>query len=89
MFITGKLNAAKATLETNRLPIRLLIFMIPDPPLRVLIGDWAALTDSYAECGTGRRSSPPATAQAVRFVVNPAIFRRLLCTRYATSAGMF
>jgi hypothetical protein len=41
----GKLNAAKATLETNKPPIRLLIFMIPDPPLRVLIGYWAAFSD--------------------------------------------
>jgi hypothetical protein len=29
MFIAGKLNVAKATLETKRLPIRLPIFMIP------------------------------------------------------------
>jgi hypothetical protein len=34
-------------------------------------------------------SSPPATAQAVCFVINPAIFRRLLCTRYATSAESY
>jgi hypothetical protein len=43
--IAGKLNAAKATLETSRLPIRRLIFMIPDPPLRVLIGYRAAFSD--------------------------------------------
>jgi hypothetical protein len=31
---------------------------------------------------TGRGSSPPATTQAVRFVIYPAIFRRLFSTRY-------
>jgi len=31
--------------------IRRLIFVIPDPPLRILIGDWAALRIVYAECG--------------------------------------
>jgi len=36
---------------------------------------------------TGRRSSPPATAQAVRFFIDPAIFRRLPSARYAISAG--
>jgi hypothetical protein len=33
------------------LHIRRLIFVIPDPPLRILIGDWAALRIVYAECG--------------------------------------
>jgi hypothetical protein len=37
-FDAGRLNAAKATLETSRLPICRLIFMIPDPPLRIWIG---------------------------------------------------
>jgi hypothetical protein len=36
-FVAGKLSAARATLETSMLPILRLIFMIPDPPLRVLI----------------------------------------------------
>jgi len=32
---------------------------------------------------TGRGSSPPATTQAVRFVIDPAISRRLSSARYA------
>jgi hypothetical protein len=49
-FIAGKLIAARATLETSRLPIRLLIFMIPAPPLRILIDYWVAFSVQYAEC---------------------------------------
>src|SRR5882757_6857180 len=36
-FVAGKLSAAKATLDTSRLPIFRLIFMIPDPPWQVLV----------------------------------------------------
>jgi hypothetical protein len=36
-FVAGKLSAARATLDTSRLPIIRLIFMIPDPPLQVLV----------------------------------------------------
>jgi hypothetical protein len=36
-FVAGKLSAARATLDTSRLPIFRLIFMIPDPPLQVLV----------------------------------------------------
>jgi len=38
---------------------------------------------------TGRRSSPPATAQAVRFSIDRAIFRWLHCARYAISADSY
>src|ERR1700687_5326441 len=37
MFVAGRLIAAKATLETSRLPNLLPIFMTPDPPLRIVV----------------------------------------------------
>src|SRR6267142_936918 len=46
----GRLNAAKATLETSRLlPVRLLIFMTPDPPLQVLIGYWQSFRFCFSD----------------------------------------
>jgi hypothetical protein len=84
----GKLNAAKATLETSRFPIFRLIFMIPDPPLRILIGYWAS--SQVAVCRMKKyviALRPP--PKVVRFFIDPAIFRRLLCSRYAISAEMF
>src|SRR5450755_1942594 len=49
-FVAGKLSAAKATLDTSRLPIFRLIFMIPDPPLQVLIG---LFSQSHRSSGVG------------------------------------
>jgi hypothetical protein len=74
-FIAGRPIAAKATLETSRLPIFLLIFMTPDTPLQVLIGYWVALSDCYAECcntsspiASGHRPGCPLPYRSVYFL---------------------
>src|ERR1700738_1381977 len=92
-FDGGGVCAAKATLETSRLPIFRLIFMIPDPPLRIVIGYWAACSGEYAGCcdassifAFGHRRG---SCVSLSFVIDLMIFRRLPSTRYATSAEIF
>jgi hypothetical protein len=86
----GKLNVARATLETSKLPILRLIFMISDPPLRILIGHWPTFSGcSMQIAAVGRCPSPPAIAEVVPLRYRSANFRRPAFTRYAISAEMF
>src|SRR6266581_1136080 len=88
--IAGKLNAASATPETSMLPIRLLIFMIPNPPFANCDRRLGSTFDLPVR-STGNRSSLFASGyrEAIRFVIDPSILRRLLSPRYAIPADSY
>jgi hypothetical protein len=67
-----------AMLETSKLPILRLIFMIPDPPQRSQVAACRLLQSV--------RPSPPAIAEVIPLRYRPVNFRRPAFTRYAISA---